>query len=161
MKQAKQQLAILIALLAVTSTGFCQKSEEGSSNAGIVVDTARAVNFFADQLNFLTNIHGVKNVVDGTTKDVTIVDVRRAEDFAAGHIPGAINLPFDKYKSFEGTDNEFPGLRKNGYNYIYCYAHMCNLAQKAAKKFAGLGYPVKEAVGGFAAWQEHKYPIDK
>jgi rhodanese-related sulfurtransferase len=38
---------------------------------------------------------------------------------------------------------------------------LCNLAQKAAKKFASLGYPVKEMAGGFTEWEKKKYPIEK
>lgn len=124
-------------------------------------DSEKAVEFFENELNFKTNPYGTKSVVDGITKNVTIVDVRSAKDFAEGHIPGAINIPFEQHNVFEGSETEFPGLRKDGFNYIYCYKHLCNLGQKAAKKFASLGYPVKEIVGGFDEWKKDKYPIEK
>jgi rhodanese-related sulfurtransferase len=38
---------------------------------------------------------------------------------------------------------------------------LCNLGEKAAKKFTSLGYPVKEMVGGFEEWKRHKLPIEK
>jgi rhodanese-related sulfurtransferase len=34
------------------------------------------------------------------------------------------------------------------------------LAQKAAKKFASLGYPVRELVGGYEGWVEGKFPVE-
>ena len=124
-------------------------------------DTEKAAQYFQDELNYKINAYGVKQAIDNKATDITIVDVRLAKDFAKGHIPGAINLPYDQYATFEGTEPEFPGLRKDGYNYVYCYTADCNLAQKAARKFALLGYPVKEVVGGFAAWRDHKYPVER
>ena len=124
-------------------------------------NSSDAIKFFEDKLNFETNPYGVKTVIESKTKNVTIVDVRSAKDFSEGHIPGAINIPGDEYSWFIGSEKEFPQLRKDGYNYIYCYKHLCNLAQKAAKKFASLGYPVKEMVGGFRSWKEEGYPIEK
>jgi len=130
-------------------------------SAGSVQDTQKAVQFFENKLNFETNPHGVKAAVDGEVKNVTIIDVRDPKSFAEGHIPGAINVPWTAYDSFDGKETQFSELRKNGYNYVYCYTHLCNLAQKAAKKFASLGYPVKEMVGGFEEWKAEKNPIQK
>lgn len=124
-----------------------------------IQDTPKAAQYFEDELNFKTNPHGVKGVLDGKVKNVTIVDVRGAKDFAKGHIPGAINIPYDQFNGFEGTQTEFPGLRKDGHNYVYCYGLLCNLSQKAAKKFASLGYPVKEIVGGYESWVEEGFPV--
>lgn len=126
-----------------------------------IQDTHEAAQYFEEELNFKTNPHGAKMVVEGKVKDVTIVDVRDAKSYAEGHIPGAINLPYDKYNGFESAQKEFQGLRKDGFNYIYCYELLCNLGQKAAKQFATAGYPVKEMVGGFASWKEANLPIEK
>lgn len=125
-----------------------------------IQDTEAAAKYFEDKLNFTANPGSLKNVIEGKVEGV-IIDLRRKEDFDRGHVPGAINLPFDKYDGFEGQQTEFPGLSKSKINYLYCYEMLCNLSQKAAKKFAGLGYPVKEVEGGFKAWEEHKYPVEK
>jgi rhodanese-related sulfurtransferase len=143
--------------LFTASSGVCESSHSPST----LQDSAKAVEYFEYELDFKTNPYGVNRIIDGGAKNVTIVDVRAAKDFANGHIPGAINIPYDQYNGFEGSETNFSGLRKNGFNYIYCYEHLCNLAQKAAKKFASLGYPVKEMVGGFEEWKNHKYSIVK
>jgi rhodanese-related sulfurtransferase len=122
-------------------------------------DSEAAVKYFEQELNYTINAFGAKNVVDGKVKNVTIIDVRSAKSFAEGHIPGAINIPYDKFNSFEGTEKEYPGLRKDGFNYVYCYELHCNLGPKACMKFASLGYPVKEIKGRYNAWVEHKYPV--
>lgn len=151
-----KMLKLLALPLLIGSATVCVSAPEQP-----LQDSKKAVEFFEQELEFVTNPHGVKSVVDEKVKNVTIVDVRSAEEFAKGHIPGAINVPPEKHAAFEGNETEFPELRKDGYNYVYCYQLLCNLSQKAAKKFASLGYPVKEMVGGFEEWKEHKYPIEK
>ncbi len=147
----------ILFLVAICLSGCCQMT--GNKNHNKIQNTAAAVKYFEDEMNFTTNPGGAKAAIG--SKDITIVDVRREADFKAGHIPGAINLPFDKWDRFEGNQTEFPGLRKDGYNYVYCYELLCNLGQKAAKKFASLGYPAKEMKGGFQSWKDHKYQIEK
>ncbi|MDP1974757.1 MAG: rhodanese-like domain-containing protein [Alphaproteobacteria bacterium] len=125
-----------------------------------IQDTSAAAKYFEDKLNFTAGPGSVKKVSEKQL-DGIIIDLRKKEHFDKGHIPGAINMPFDKYDGFEGAQTEFPGLSKNKINYLYCYELLCNLSQKAAKKFASLGYPVKEVEGGFKGWEEHNYPIEK
>ncbi len=83
----------------------------------------------------------------------TIIDVRAADDFAKGHLPGAINLP-------EGEWDSPRGLSKDGLNVLYCYSQVCHLAAKAAVQFSRDGFAVQELEGGFAAWQAHDLPIE-
>ncbi len=156
-KKSISTLTVVAFLLSALPAYAANQSSatNGSSNL------ERAAQYFEDELSFKTNPHGVKMALDGKVKNVTIVDVRTAADYAKGHIPGAINLPYDKFNNFDGAAVEFPGLRKDGYNYIYCYELLCNLGQKAAKQFATGGYPVKEIVGGFKSWEEKNYPVEK
>jgi rhodanese-related sulfurtransferase len=156
------KLMFTFGMLFISSFSLTDKSLAGDrAMKETLQDTKKAVEFFENELSFKTNPHGVKAVLEGKVKNVTIVDVRSAKDFAKGHIPGAVNIPWEHHKSFEGDETEFPQLRKDGHNYVYCYTLLCNLAQKAAIKFASLGYPVKEIVGGFEEWEKHKLPIQK
>jgi rhodanese-related sulfurtransferase len=86
--------------------------------------------------------------------EANMVDVRAAEDYAEGHIPGAISLPKDKW-------NALSGLRKDKVNVLYCYSQVCHLAATAALEFASKGYPVMELEGGFRTWKEHEMDIEK
>ena len=85
---------------------------------------------------------------------VNVVDVRAAEDYAEGHIPGAVNLPKDKWEALGG-------VRKDKTNVNYCYSQVCHLAAAAALEFASKGYPVMELEGGFRTWKEHEMDIEK
>ena len=71
-----------------------------------------------------------------------LLDVRRADEFAAGHIPGAFNLPNEKI----GTE-EIPSLPdKNRTIYIYCRSG--NRSKQAADKLLALGYTNLIEFGG-------------
>jgi len=144
--------------LIVMSSIFSAYAE--NSDQQKIQDTQAAAKYFEEELNFTAVPGTVKKVSEGKL-DGIIVDLRKKEHFDKGHIPGAINIPFDKYDGFEGKQTEFLQLSKNKINYVYCYELLCNLSQKAAQKFASLGYPVKDMKGGFKAWEEHDYPVEK
>lgn len=120
-----------------------------------------AIRFFEEEMRYVTVPYAISRSIEEKDKSINIIDVRSAKDYAAGHIPGAINIPYEKYDSFRGNEKDFPGLRKDAYNVVYCYELLCHLAKDAAIKFATLGYPVKEMAGGFKAWQDKGLPIEK
>jgi rhodanese-related sulfurtransferase len=151
----KRFLQTLLIAMSIVFSAYAANSDQHK-----VQDTEAALKYFENELNFTANLGSVKKVSEGKV-DGVIIDLRKKEDFDRGHIPGAINIPFDKYDGFEGKQAEFPGLSKDKINYVYCYELLCNLSQKAAKKFASLGYPVKDVKGGFKAWEEHNYPVKK
>ncbi len=125
-----------------------------------IQDTQKAIEYFTTEMKFTASPHEVNLAITSHRKNFTVVDVRDRKAYAAGHIPGAINLPVGEY-NFDGNDTNFPGLRTDGFNYVYCYALLCDLSQRAAIKFASLGYPVKEMKGGFQSWKDHGYPVEK
>lgn len=132
----------------------------GENTIGPIQDTQKAAEYFESELNFKTNSYFINRSINEKMTNINIIDVRSAESYKKGHIPGAINIPNEKYNSFDGSETDFPGLRKDAFNCVYCYTATCNLSQKAAKKFASLGYPVKEIVGGYDGWVEKKYPVE-
>jgi rhodanese-related sulfurtransferase len=116
-------------------------------------DPAKARQYFADKMAFTTGpVELARNLKGGS--DLVVVDVRAESDYAAGHIPGAVNLPKERWQTLEG-------LRKDALNVLYCYSHVCHLAAAAAVEFAGKGYPVMEMDGGFKAWKDNELDIEK
>ncbi|ODT43985.1 MAG: hypothetical protein ABS70_06675 [Nitrospira sp. SCN 59-13] len=87
-------------------------------------------------------------------KEVNVVDVRAAEDYAGGHIPGAVSLPKDQWAGLKG-------LRKDKVNVLYCYSQVCHLAATAAVQFAGQGCPIMELEGGWRWWKDDGFDIEK
>lgn len=79
--------------------------------------------------------------------DYIILDVRRPDEFAAGHIPGAVNLANETI----GTD-EIPTLPdKNQLILVYCRSG--RRSKEASEKLAALGYTNIVEFGGILDWQ--------
>src|SRR5438105_14823684 len=116
-------------------------------------DPAEAKEFFKKKMQFTTGPVELNHMLKENGK-VNVVDVRDAEDYEKGHVPGAINLPRDKWSTFEG-------LQKNRVNAVYCYTQTCHLAANAAVQFASNGYHVMEMEGGFAAWKAADLKVEK
>ena len=91
-------------------------------------NAAKAKQFFTDKMAFTTGPVEISQQI-GKKADVVIIDVREAKDFKKGHVPGAINLPQEKW----GT---LAGLRRDTMNIIYCYAQNCHMGAHAAMQFA-------------------------
>lgn len=117
-----------------------------------VQDAAKARAFFEQKMAFTTGPVELDRMIK-SHEPITLIDVREREDFAKGHIPGAINLPHDSW------DNP-KGLQKDRTNVVYCYTQVCHLAAKACVAFAAKGYPVMELDGGFETWKEYELDIE-
>ena len=114
----------------------------------------RAKAYFEDKLAFTTGPVELDRWIKTRQNNLVVVDVREAEDYEKGPIPGAINLPRERW------DNP-QGLAKDKTNVVYCYTQQCHLAANACVRFAGQGYPVMELEGGFEVWKEHDLDIEE
>ncbi len=118
-----------------------------------IVDPAKAKAYFEAKMAFTTGPVELERMLNQGDA-VRVVDVRAAEDYAEGHIPGAVSLPKDRWRTLEG-------LRKDTTNVLYCYSQVCHLAATAAVEFASKGFPIMELEGGFKAWKDHEMDIEK
>lgn len=81
-----------------------------------------------------------------TEGDYIILDVRHADEYASGHIPGAINIDNDEI----GTEELDALPDKDQTIYVYCRSgHRSKLA---AEKLANLGYTNIIEIGGILDW---------
>jgi rhodanese-related sulfurtransferase len=117
-----------------------------------ISDPAKAREYFEAKMAFTTGPVELERMMKN--KEVNVVDVRAAEDYAEGHIPGAVNLPKNRWATLEG-------LRKDKPNVLYCYSHVCHLAAAAAVEFSGKGYPVMELEGGWRWWKTDGFDVAK
>jgi len=84
-----------------------------------------------------------------------ILDVRSAEGFRAGHVPGAVHIPFEE------LPERMKELPKGKDIISYCWDVTCILCTKAAYVLAKKGYRAKEMLGGIAEWQKAGFPVEK
>lgn len=80
-------------------------------------------------------------------KDVVILDVRTADEYASGHIPNAINL------SNEDIQAGKVDSLKDKKQLIMVYCRSGNRSRQAAQKLAELGYTNVVDFGGIQSWQ--------
>jgi rhodanese-related sulfurtransferase len=124
------------------------------ANMNRVHSPEKAKAYFEDKLAFTTGPVELERWIKSGENNLVIVDVREAEDYNKGHIPGAINIPREEWGNPQG-------LSRDKTNVVYCYSQQCHLAANACVQFADKGYPVMELEGGFAVWKEHDLEIEE
>ncbi|WEG09626.1 rhodanese-like domain-containing protein [Microbacterium horticulturae] len=80
-----------------------------------------------------------------------LIDVREVHEYEAGHIAGAVNIPFSTWRD---RVEEFP---KEPFHVI------CELGGRSAsvaRKLDAAGYDVTDVEGGTAAWIEQGFPVE-
>jgi len=93
----------------------------------------------------------LQKLVESRDETIQIVDVRDKEEYAEGHIPGAVNLPLDEFA--QGSDI----LDKNKRIIVYCNSG--GRSYGAYRKLMRLGYKdIYQAI--FADWKDKGLPVD-
>jgi ArsR family transcriptional regulator len=78
---------------------------------------------------------------------VTVLDVRPEDEFALGHLPGAVNIPLDK---LERRLADLPGDREI---VAYCRGPYCILSFEAVAMLRARGYTVHRLEDGYPEWK--------
>ena len=117
MKKVKRLLPFVLSLMLLSSCG----TPGGSANNYREISMDEAVKMMKDEKNYI------------------ILDVRRPDEYAEGHIPGAINVPNEEIGTVEIA--ELPD--KSQLILVYCRSG--RRSKEAAKKLAKLGYTNSDA----------------
>jgi rhodanese-related sulfurtransferase/DNA-binding transcriptional ArsR family regulator len=86
---------------------------------------------------------------------VTVLDVRPTEEYAAGHLPGAINVPVEKLESFLSK------LPKRKEVVAYCRGPYCLMSFEAVEKLRKRGFKAKRLENGFPEWRAAGLPVER
>lgn len=89
---------------------------------------------------------------------VTVVDARPASFYRTGHIPGALNLPRERFAAdFRGMESQLRGPSRPVV--VYCQTASCDDAALVAKALQQAGLPsVRVFPGGWREWQANRKP---
>ena len=85
--------------------------------------------------------------------EVTLLDVRPADEYEAGHIAGALSLPLPELKRRLGE------LPKGQEIVAYCRGPYCVMAAQAVELLQQHGFRAVRLEDGVADWRAHKLPV--
>lgn len=119
-----------------------------------VADVERLVNTYLtvkDDLEPVPRQELLQRVKQGL---VTVLDVRPPEEYAAGHVPGAINVPLKELeKHLEQLDA--------GHEVVaYCRGPHCILAFDAVARLRERGFTARRLEDGFPEWKSAGLPVE-
>ena len=122
----KKLLPILLSALMFTG---CAGTSNNQTNTYRQINMDEAVTMMAQETGYI------------------ILDVRRADEFATGHIPGAINVANESIST-----DEIPELPdKNQLIMVYCRSG--RRSKEAAEKLDKMGYTNIVEFGGILDWK--------
>ena len=84
---------------------------------------------------------------------VTVLDVRPVEEYAAGHLVGAINVQLKELAK------RLPEFKRNREIVAYCRGPFCVLAYEAVAQLRARGFKARRLEGGFPEWKNAALPV--
>ncbi len=89
-----------------------------------------------------------------TAGTVTVLDVRPAEEFALGHVPGAVNIPTAELK------RRLSELPRSKEIVAYCRGPYCVFAFEAVAALRAAGYKARRLEDGLPHWRAAGLPVE-
>lgn len=90
---------------------------------------------------------------------IKFIDARMPDEYAAGHIKGAFNIPFDGDESYREILNKFS---KEEIIVVYCGGTDCDLSIYLGNELFEKGFKrVYVFFGGWNEWLENNYPTSR
>lgn len=89
---------------------------------------------------------------------VTVLDVRPPEEFASGHVPGAINIPPDQLTV--AIDKVYNKRSKAREIVAYCRGPYCLFSVEAVELLRKKGCKVRRLEDGFPEWKAAGLPVE-
>lgn len=112
---------------------------------------ARAYLGDRDSMTPLTRDQLAARIDDG---DVTVLDVRPAAEYRAGHIPGARSIPLDE------LTERLAELPRDTDVVAYCRGPYCVFAPEAVRVLRAAGYRARLLEDGLPEWRLAGYPTE-
>jgi hydroxyacylglutathione hydrolase len=137
MKRFLLTLTLITALpLMAAACGMGEPTADGYENAPI------------------SHVHEHVMMGDASPIPFILLDVRTAEEYAEGHIQGAVLIPVQE------LGERLAEVPKDKQVYVYC--HSGRRSAMASKLLAENGYTrIENVVGGITAWKDAGFPVVK
>jgi ArsR family transcriptional regulator len=123
----------------------------GERNAAEIERVMAAYFRARDAMEPVTRKALIKRLRDGL---VTVLDVRPETEFALGHLPSALNIPWPDLKK------RLADLPKEREVVAYCRGPYCVLSFEAVALLRARGYTVHRLEDGFPEWKAAGLPVE-
>ena len=118
-----------------------------------LAEVERLTHSYLNKKGDLEAISAEELIERSKNNEVTILDVRPQEEFLAGHLPNAINIPPDQIQQ------HIKRLACNKEIVAYCRGPYCLFAYDAVKTLRHKGFQARRLENGFPEWKAAGYPI--
>lgn len=96
-----------------------------------------------------------ESLLNGVSRgELTLLDLRPAEEYAAGHIPSSKSVPFGE------LEKRLSELDPNSTIVAYCRGPFCFAAIQSIKLLTERGYDAVRMYGGIGDWIEEGFPVE-
>ena len=112
-----------------------------------IAEINKIVKDFRTQKNSLEPVRMKELLKRIKSSEVVLLDVRPEVEFEAGHIPNAINIPFDQLAE------RIKELRKSKQYIAYCRGPFCVFADDAVHILSQKGYKARRLEEGYLDWK--------
>lgn len=111
--------------------------------------------YYERKLAFEIDSSDLYNALEEGREDIVVVDGRGRDAYARQHIAGAINLPHSTIST-----QTVVAFARGPLYVTYCDGIGCNASTRTAAKLLGLGFRVKELLGGLDWWIRDGYATE-
>ncbi|MCI6580728.1 MAG: rhodanese-like domain-containing protein [Oscillospiraceae bacterium] len=146
-KMKKAEILFLVIAVAMSLASCDRTNTSADKISGPVVTVTSEIIGEENNMSYKSITMDEAKELFETPGDYVILDVRRSDEFAEGHIPDAVNIANEDI-----TDTEPSGLPdKNQLIYVYCRSG--NRSKQASEKLAAMGYTNIVEFGGITDWK--------
>lgn len=117
-------------------------------------DVDKLVNTYLTEKDNLDPIPAAELLEMAKQDLVTVLDVRPPEEFNAGHVEGAINIPIDE------LEQHLQKLDPSQEIVAYCRGPHCILAFDAVAQLRAKGFQARRLENGFPEWKVAGLPVE-
>lgn len=79
-------------------------------------------------------------------RKLLLVDLREPAEYMAGHLPGAVNIPFDRF------NGHYDLLKAGSFEMVVFYCERGNLSLRMARSFTEQGFRAASLAGGMMSY---------
>jgi len=109
---------------------------------------------YLDDMDGLDPVGHDELVARMQSDSVVLLDVRPGDEFASGHLPGAVHI------DVADLEAQAARLPKDREIVAYCRGPYCVMSYKAVQLLRGRGYSVRRLEDGFPEWKAAGRPVE-